>query len=70
MAERKATPSAANVAQDSLIGTLTALINQQAAAINALTAKLDADAGVTGADYADTIGAMDTVAYHGIATPT
>jgi len=70
MAERKATPSAANVAQDSLIGTLTALVNQQAAAINALTAKLDADADLTATDYGSTVGTMDTVAYHGIATPT
>lgn len=40
-------------------------LNDLSAAINALTAKLDADAGVTDTNYAATIGAMDILQLRG-----
>jgi hypothetical protein len=40
---------------------LLTVVNQLAAAMNALLAKLDADAGVTDANYAATIGTIDTI---------
>lgn len=61
MAAIKVVRSAANAAEGSLIDKLADLVNAQAAAINALTAKLDADAGVADVNYASTIGTMDTL---------
>ena len=67
MAEVDVVQSSANVQRDSLIYELTKLVNAQAAALNALTAKLDADAGVTDVNYASTIGEMDTLTFRGSA---
>lgn len=52
---------------------LVAIVNELSVAVNALTAKLDADfANVTNADtdYAVTIGTMDTIAYSNGDTPS
>ena len=53
----------ANAAPDdkNLIWALLVIANQLATAMNALTAKLDADAGITDTNYAATIGAIDTI---------
>lgn len=43
------------------ITALIECVNQLAAAMNALLTKLDADAGVTDANYKTTVGTMDTI---------
>lgn len=55
------TISAADTKPDSALKQAIEEINDMAAAINALTAKLDSDAGVTDTDYASSIGTMDTI---------
>lgn len=70
MAERKVTPSATSAADGSLVGELVAIVNSLSTKINALTAKLDLDAGVTDVNYASTIGTADTLSYRGINTPS
>jgi len=72
MAVRKASASAANASNDSALWVLAELVNQLATAVNALTAKIDADAGDTGGDndYASTIGTMDTFAFRESGTPS
>lgn len=67
MAEVSVPQSAANAAPGSALYELAVLVNAQAAAINALLAKLDLDAGVTDADYASEIGTMDTLTFSGTA---
>lgn len=62
--------SAANAAKDSLIYELTVIVNALAADINTLTAKLDADAGVTDTDYAATLGTEDTITFRETGTPS
>lgn len=60
MAQITIPQSVANASKDSALYKLLKLVNAQAAAINTLTAKLDADAGVGDANYAATLGTMDT----------
>lgn len=65
MAVRNVQPTAANVGtnQDSknLLRQLIGVVNNLSNAMNDLTAKLDADAGVTDTDYASEIGTQDTI---------
>lgn len=63
MAVKTVTLSVNNAAPDStnLIWTLLVIVNELSTALNALTAKLDEDAGITDTNYAATIGAMDTI---------
>lgn len=73
MAVVKVEPSVHNAGDNQgLIAQLVKMVNAQATAINALTAKIDADAGDTGGDndYASTIGELDTLAYRGGGTPS
>lgn len=73
MAVVKVEPSVHNAGDNQgLIAQLVKMVNAQATAINALTAKIDADAGDTGgdSDYASTIGTLDTLAYRGGGTPS
>ena len=71
MAVVSVVPSVHNAGDnDGLVAQLVKMVNAQAAAINALTAKLDADAGVTDTDYASSVGTMDTVAYTVGTTPS
>lgn len=74
MAVVKVEPSVHNAGDNQgLIAQLVKMVNAQATAINALTAKMDADfADVTNAsvDYESTIGTLDTLAYRGGGTPS
>ena len=71
MAVRKVTPTAAGVGKDTLIGTLIATVNKLSTKVNSMATKLDADAGVTAADFSTSGGGtQDTIAYRGINTPT
>lgn len=72
MAQVSVNPTAINAASNSsnLVAQLVKMVNAQAAAINALTAKLDLDAGVTDDDYATTVGTMDTLVYSVGTTPS
>ena len=54
---------------DGIIAQLVKTVNSQAAAIDVLTAQLDADAGVTDTDYATNV-VMDTIAYSNGQTPS
>lgn len=69
MAVRKLTQSSASAANRSTVYILAELVNNLSAAVNALTAKLDADAGVTDVNYASTIGTQDTVSFRSTGAP-
>lgn len=70
MAVRTVNASLANVSDGSFAFQLAGIVNDLATAMNALTAKLDADAGVTDANYASTIGTIDTLTTKENGTPT
>lgn len=70
MATVKVPQSAAHAAKGSALYTLIREYNTLAAAFNTLTAKLDADAGVTDVNYAATCGTQDTLSFNETGAPS
>ena len=70
MAVRTVNASTANAADGSFIYELAGIVNDIVAAINVITAQLDADAGVTDTDYAANVGTLDTIATKELGTPS
>lgn len=52
------------------ITALVAVVNQLATGMNTLTAKLNADGGVTDTNYDTAVGTIDTLAVRSGQTPT
>lgn len=69
MPEVTVSQSAANVAPDTAVYELARIINDLAAKLDTLTAKLDADAGVGDANYAATVGSLDTLRFRETGLP-